>query len=43
MSVSQPEIGQAVPGVLHVVPANGGGVDRVVRDLCGKLAGRCQD
>jgi glycosyltransferase involved in cell wall biosynthesis len=34
MSASQPEHGQAVPGVLHVVPANGGGVDRVVRDLC---------
>lgn len=30
----------AIAYVLHVVPANGGGVDRYVRDIC---AHRCQD
>ena len=29
-----PQAHRVTPGVLHVVPANGGGVDRFVRDLC---------
>lgn len=34
MNLTRPERVQPAPGVLHVVPANGGGVDRCVRDLC---------
>lgn len=34
MNLTQPAQGPAAAGVLHVVPANGGGVDRFVRDLC---------
>jgi glycosyltransferase involved in cell wall biosynthesis len=29
------------PYVLHVVPANGGGVDRCVRDICAQRTGDC--
>lgn len=34
MRTPRPAHGSDTAGVLHVVPANGGGVDRFVRDLC---------